>query len=153
VVVFAIAWLFDSFVDKAEKRQAPTSTLAKLRPERPPAPRLQQSPAFDMRSLRAVQLQRLTTADWIDKQAGVVQMPIERAMELMAKTAQSTKTGSDLPRTEQNGQGLPKWPRFEVEKPRSNGTAAKADRKAGTDRLPTDVVPAASPDPKREEQK
>ena len=50
----------------------------------PPQPRLQRDPAWDFAAFRAEQLKRLDTYRWIDKKAGIAQIPIERAMELLA---------------------------------------------------------------------
>jgi hypothetical protein len=52
----------------------------------PPAPRLQTDPAADLARFRAAEDKRLNTYYWIDKQNGIVHIPIARAMkELAAK--------------------------------------------------------------------
>ena len=53
----------------------------------PPEPRLQTAPADDLRKLRAAEHTRLTTYGWVDRKAGVVRIPIERAKELVAEGA------------------------------------------------------------------
>jgi len=53
----------------------------------PPEPRLQTAPADDLRNLRAAEETRLTTYGWVDRKAGVVRIPIERAKELVAEGA------------------------------------------------------------------
>jgi len=53
----------------------------------PPEPRLQTAPADDLRNLRAAEQTRLTTYGWVDRKAGVVRVPIERAKELVAEGA------------------------------------------------------------------
>jgi len=53
----------------------------------PPEPRLQTAPADDLRNLRAAEQTRLTTYGWVDRKAGVVRIPIERAKELVAEGA------------------------------------------------------------------
>jgi len=54
-------------------------------PQLPPEPRLQTSPRQDLNDLRAVEEQVLTTYGWVDKNAGVVRIPIEQAMKLMVE--------------------------------------------------------------------
>ena len=53
----------------------------------PPEPRLQTAPAEDLRYLRAAEQTRLTTYGWVDRKAGVVRVPIDRAKELVAEGA------------------------------------------------------------------
>ena len=50
----------------------------------PPAPRLQADPAADLAAERAQQRQRLESYAWVDRDAGIAQIPIERAMALLA---------------------------------------------------------------------
>lgn len=57
-----------------------------------PAPVLQPSPPVDMQVFYAQEMQRLNSADWIDKAAGTVHIPIDQAMRDVA------------------AQGIPGWP-------------------------------------------
>jgi hypothetical protein len=50
-------------------------------------PRLQRAPERDLADLRAREEQLLHSAEWIDPKAGVARIPIEAAMELLAKRA------------------------------------------------------------------
>src|SRR5262249_13572289 len=45
-------------------------------------PRLQANPRQDMRDLRESKDERLTTYGWVDRNAGVVRIPIDEAMKL-----------------------------------------------------------------------
>lgn len=58
----------------------------------PPAPRLEVDPAGDLHALRLREESRLSTFGWVDRAAGVVHLPIGRAMELTVQ------------------RGLPGWP-------------------------------------------
>ena len=49
-----------------------------------PAPRLQGDPIAEYNRLRAQQLAKLGSYAWVDRNAGVVQIPIERAIDLLA---------------------------------------------------------------------
>lgn len=58
----------------------------------PPAPVLQTDPEADLLQFRAKEKQRLSSYGWIDRAHGVVHIPIEQAMQDIAK------------------QGIPGWP-------------------------------------------
>jgi hypothetical protein len=51
-------------------------------PAIPPEPRLQESPARDMAALRARESEILNSYGWVDRDAGVARIPIDRAMDL-----------------------------------------------------------------------
>lgn len=61
-------------------RHAPTEPASGL-------PRLQLAPERDLAEFRAQEEQRLHRAEWIDPQAGLARIPIEAAMEVLAKRA------------------------------------------------------------------
>jgi hypothetical protein len=50
----------------------------------PPAPRLQVDPEEDLARLRAAAEARLESYGWVDRQKGVVHIPIEQAMRQVA---------------------------------------------------------------------
>ena len=60
----------------------------------PPAPRLQADPAADLAAERAQQRQRLESYRWVDRDAGIAQIPIERAMALLV-ASHATPATSD----------------------------------------------------------
>jgi hypothetical protein len=51
----------------------------------PPAPRLQTSLTSDLQQLLEAENAKLNSYGWIDKRAGVVRIPINRAMDLLAQ--------------------------------------------------------------------
>jgi len=53
--------------------------------EKFPGPRLQVKPEVDLATFRAGEDDQLDHYGWIDKKAGVVRLPIERAMDLLAQ--------------------------------------------------------------------
>ena len=71
-----------AFLERQARRDAPA-----VPPERiiPPEPRLQTDPATDMRALREREAALLEEYGWIDEQQGVVRIPIERAMQIVAE--------------------------------------------------------------------
>jgi hypothetical protein len=52
--------------------------------ERFPQPRLQSDPAADLRALQARQGAQLEGYAWVDRDRGLVRVPVERAMEVIA---------------------------------------------------------------------
>jgi hypothetical protein len=116
VVVVAVAGIFVLLMRQAEKSDPPQPPLANLRSKDPPAPRLQESPALDMRQSDAEQAAALHETRWIDKEAKVVQLPIARAMQLVVE------------------RGLPDWPGVENETQQSQtDEAAGKEKKSGDD--------------------
>lgn len=98
LVAHLLVWLvFDLFVGEADKRDPVLSPLAPKQLQLPPQPRLQaevvgddrnQLP-FDSLTLKNQVLQKeedlLNGYGWIDKNAGIIRIPIDQAMELVVK--------------------------------------------------------------------
>jgi hypothetical protein len=57
----------------------------------PPEPRLQTDPRDDMANLRRSQDEILESYAWVDRNAGIVRIPIERAMTLIAESGLPTR--------------------------------------------------------------
>jgi len=55
-------------------------------PRLPPEPRLQAAPVKDMDELRAREASALASYGWVDRQAGVGRIPIDRAIDLLLQT-------------------------------------------------------------------
>jgi len=51
----------------------------------PPEPRLEETPMSDLQEMRAAEDQILHTYGWLDQPNGIVRLPIDRAMELIAQ--------------------------------------------------------------------
>ena len=75
-----------SLLEKREKLDTPRHELADER-QVPPAPRLQAFPNKDYAEYEAVQRQLVSSYGWIDREAGLVRLPVERAMELLLEDA------------------------------------------------------------------
>lgn len=76
--------LFNVFEAREKLLGASARPLAsELRRETPPEPRLQTSPLSDLQALRAWEDRVLTTYAWVDRAAGVVRIPVERAKDLV----------------------------------------------------------------------
>jgi hypothetical protein len=80
LVVMRLAFgLFKVEEIKTEPQASPLTESRRL----PPGPRLQVEPEQDLQQLRAVESEKLNSYGWVNKEAGVVHIPIERAMELV----------------------------------------------------------------------
>ena len=70
-----------------QKELPPPVPVAQALPSAPPEPRLQIAPSLDLKALRAAEDAQLHGYGWVDRKAGVVHIPIERAMDLVAQEA------------------------------------------------------------------
>jgi hypothetical protein len=89
LLIGAGGWLLLRYFEAREaRRTAPPHPLAAeaLAPA-PPEPRLQAHPRRDLEALRAEEDALLGAYGWVDREAGTVRIPIERAMELLAERA------------------------------------------------------------------
>jgi len=66
------------------RQETPVPRLAQER-EATPGPRLQVDANKDLRQMRAGEEAVLNSYDWVDKDAGIVRIPIQRAMEILTK--------------------------------------------------------------------
>ena len=83
----AFAMLGGFRLQAAATRQAP----AAQGPDRPPFVSLQSEPQNELQAYRHEKVQALEGYRWIDREGGVVQIPIERAMELMSAPAPAAR--------------------------------------------------------------
>jgi hypothetical protein len=67
-----------------DRREAPVPRLAGER-EAMPEPRLQVGAQNELRQMRAAEEAALNSYGWVDKDAGIVRIPVDRAMEILAK--------------------------------------------------------------------
>ena len=59
----------------------------------PPEPRLQRSPSADLKRTRIAADWQLNHYGWVDKEKGIVSLPIERAMQIIAQRGISPEKG------------------------------------------------------------
>ncbi len=85
-----------------------------------PPPQLQADPTMDLTTFHAGENAKLHTYAWIDKNAGIIRIPIERAMDLIAQRGLPTRG----PGT-QNGSG--KTPE-QMQQQKAAATASKGER-------------------------
>ena len=68
-----------------------TNPMAAEESQVPPAPRIEEHPAIEIQQLHAQENEILSTYGWVDKKAGVVRIPIDRAMELQLERGFPTR--------------------------------------------------------------
>lgn len=84
LVLALMAWLFDYFAAAGARREGRPSALLSA-PQIPPEPRLQVNGPADLKALLAAEHAQLESYGWVDRNAGIVRIPIERAMKLLAE--------------------------------------------------------------------
>jgi hypothetical protein len=95
-IVYGTFWFFEGR-EEAQSRAEAMYPLAAGQTREPPTPRLQTQPFKDVYLLRQGEAEKLTTYGWIDKEQGLVRLPIERAMELTLQRGLPTRPGAGAP--------------------------------------------------------
>ena len=72
------------YLYRSEQADVQAATPMESKRVLPPAPRLQINGTADYSELRRKEEEALTSYGWVDKNAGVVRIPVSRAMELIA---------------------------------------------------------------------
>jgi hypothetical protein len=92
LTVVLMRWLFGYLAAREASTDRPLSPIARNAPrELPPEPRLQLSPPTDLAAMREEENEALHSYGWVDRESRVVRIPIERAMELVAKRGLPTR--------------------------------------------------------------
>ncbi len=90
-----MAWMFLDFEQRAAKAEAeriPPTRVSDPLPEHPPQPVLQaapgssfelQDPAIEMQDWRRQEQELLESSGWVDRNNGIVRIPVERAKQLL----------------------------------------------------------------------
>ena len=79
---------------EAGGQQQPSTLAGRAGREEPPEPRLQTAPFDDAKAMRAEEENQLRSYGWVDRKAGVVRLPIERAIDLVAERGLPSWAGS-----------------------------------------------------------
>ena len=85
VIHFAVWGVFDFFSAREAHKGKPPATLVNTKRQPPPAPRLQTDAPADLQEMRAREAAALESYGWVDRQKGIVHIPVERAMELLVE--------------------------------------------------------------------
>jgi hypothetical protein len=92
--VISMWFLFGYIVERDASRDTPPSPLADTRAPFT-GPRLQVSPPQDMKAMKAAEQEVLESYDWVDRDRGIVRIPIERAIDLLAKRSLPIKASGE----------------------------------------------------------
>ena len=102
-LVFLVAYaLFGYFDNVWLKNQVALSPLSFIR-EPTPEPHLLVRPGIELKAMRADEDLILNSYDWVDKEKGLVRIPIDRAMEIIAQRGLPTP----IPNRETAAKGNP----------------------------------------------
>ncbi|HEY7333821.1 MAG TPA: hypothetical protein VH639_02980 [Bryobacteraceae bacterium] len=85
VVVFIASGVRMWLVSARQSEGAQTQAAAAVPRQLPPAPRFQPSPPAEFNAYRAEQMAQLNNYNWIDRDKGVVAIPVQRAMDLLVQ--------------------------------------------------------------------
>jgi hypothetical protein len=86
VIHLGLALLFSLFVEQRVEHEAPKYPLAVGEgPRVPPEPRLQRFPREEIMNFRLGEDTALQQYGWVDRNAGIVRIPIEEAMRLVVE--------------------------------------------------------------------
>jgi hypothetical protein len=92
LIVFGMYRFLDSYASTHQPPLSPmvapeadTRLVTREDPKTFPQPRLEENERTELRSFIEDQDRQLATYDWVDKNKGIVRIPIDRAMELIAK--------------------------------------------------------------------
>ena len=94
ILGFVASWFVFRYYVRVQKLGPPASPFDNTR-TLPPPPRLQVHPAKDLKTYRAEEDAILDSYGWTDKSAGVVRIPIERAMELSLQHGFPVRKGAE----------------------------------------------------------
>ena len=126
VLVYFVIWGFYHFMDARQKSRQPeqnplatqvetnTRIVSSEEITKFPQPRLERNERVEIRDFRLKEEQILNSYGWVDEKAGVVHIPIERAMQLLAQ------------------KGLPTTPKAGTVPPSDVNTAAQAAQRSDT---------------------
>ncbi|MGE3241828.1 MAG: hypothetical protein AB7G28_02695 [Pirellulales bacterium] len=78
--LYQMFWGFEAVVKRSDPMASPVATS-----QIPPEPRLQAQPSAELIQLRREEDDTLRTYKWIDQTQGIVQIPIERAIDLLSE--------------------------------------------------------------------
>jgi hypothetical protein len=115
VIVYFIVWGMYRFMDARTREHQPapnplvqqtetdTRIVAPEEIKKFPEPRLEKNERVEIYDFRLNEEQRLNSYGWVDEKAGVVHIPIDRAMELLAQKGLTiTPQAGTVPQSEVN---------------------------------------------------
>src|SRR5215468_6669217 len=84
-VLLVVIFKFFMAQEAADQKKGFRPNVVSDAGRQPPEPRLQETPPVDLQSYRAAEDQMLRSYGWIDQEKGIVRVPIEKAIDLLAQ--------------------------------------------------------------------
>jgi hypothetical protein len=93
VTVFAMWVMFNFLFQREDAKNAsnPAASMMKERPQLPPEPRLQAEPKVELKDLQTDEDAILSSYGWIDPDKGIVRIPIDQAIDIVAQKGLPSK--------------------------------------------------------------
>lgn len=106
VAMFAMWLMFEHILQQEIAQDPQPSPIPEVAEQRlPPGPRLQESPEAELEQFRARENARLSSYAWRDREAGVVRIPISRAMDVLASQGTAAMSLTPDPVADAAGDG------------------------------------------------
>jgi hypothetical protein len=84
IVYFLMSGMF-SYLERRQKASDQSRSIFVNTSTLPPEPRLQVTPSQDLKQVRVDEEKILSTSGWVDREGGIVRIPIQRSMELLSQ--------------------------------------------------------------------
>ncbi len=97
VSIAAMKGVFDYLDRQQAKEDVSPSPMMVQRPQQPPEPRLQTTPVPNRKLILEGESKWLSSYGWVEQKAGVVRIPVEQAMKLLAERGLPTRVDSSQP--------------------------------------------------------
>ena len=97
VTLVGMRWTFDYFKRAEPLGQTASPLVTTTQRMLPPSPRLQSQPHRELADYCAAQQQEVTTYSWVDRQSGVVHVPVDRAMDLILARGLPARPSGEAP--------------------------------------------------------
>lgn len=86
LVIFSLMAVYGLLTLLSERRVGADIAPSPLATRKiPPEPRLQVNPAVDLKEMRAAENEILSSYGWVDRESGIVRIPIDRAKKLLVE--------------------------------------------------------------------
>jgi hypothetical protein len=118
VVMVGMKWVFDYF-GRVQQLGPPATPFEQGR-TLPPMPRLQAEPEQDLARLRQQQEEAVDSYGWVDRNRGVVHIPVARAMDLLLERGLPVRPGGPPP--DRRGAATPREPAVAAEPAHGSGS-------------------------------
>lgn len=99
VALSVATWYQAAWVGRPLALSAPPGRATPVPPPPPPEPRLEEVPGAQLQQLRAAEDRVLTGTAWVDRQAGIARIPIDRAIDLLVKQPLPARPATEVPPT------------------------------------------------------